>query len=356
MTSRITLLSLTIFILCCCSGHIDDPYLASLPGPQCTLTPRDSLDLEQFEILLPTRLIKYDRWAVFEVSQAKSNLVLLNMDSMRTQEAVMVGRGPGEMKQGGDLHLEGSRAVLTEANTLTQVSIDLASVQEGRIPVLDTIGTFKNCKNATGRLRRVHGGFVSMVPYYNTLEEGAWYSLWDEDGYVSAPILRPVVEGLNKLPQNYDYFFFRSSIMAVHPSQDRLCVAHPGMAVLSFSAIEDRTLREVKRIEYNKPVVISKGDQNTLDYEKSYSCFRSVSPDKEYVYLLYSGKMVRSSGAEGMPDSESNHLLVYDWAGNLAARYYLSRNVSSIFVEGNELYCISLFPSSKLFVYSLPEC
>lgn len=334
---------------------MNDPYLASLPDPACTLSPTDSLDLEQFEILLPSRLIKYDRWVVFEVSQAKSNLVLLNLDTKRTMEAIMVGRGPGEMKQGGDLHLEGSGAVLTEVNALTQVSIDLASVQEGYIPVLDTIGTFKNCKNAFGRLRRVRGGFVSTVPYHNTLKEDAWYSLWDVDGYVSAPVMRPKIEGLNKLAQNYDYFFFNSSMMAARPDGDRLCVAHPGMAVLSFASVEDRTLREVKRIEYNKPVVVSRGEQSLLDHENSYSCFRSMSPTNDYLYLLYSGKRSQRSGKGEIPDYESNHLLVYDWDGNLVVRYYLSRNVSSIFVDGDELYCLSTYPSSELLVYQLPK-
>ena len=83
-------------------------------------------------------------------------------------------------------------------------------------------------------------------------------------------------------------------------------------------------------------------------------CFHGIASNRDYVYLLYTGKQ-RPGDENGVPSYECNHLLVYDWDGNFVTRYYLSKPVLNIFLDGNELYCLTQTPTDKLYVYHLPE-
>ena len=336
-----------------CSDRPKDEYLSSLPKSAGLLEPADSLDLERLGIIFPSDLIKHGRWVAFkeDLSVVKKNITFLNLDTQCVQRTVAVGRGPGEMAFGGNLYLEGTSATLTDSYSLVMVSLDMDALEEGIIPSLDTIGVFKSIQNAFQRLRKVEGGFVSMAPFSNTFGEDAWYSLWDVDGYVSNPIIRPRVKGIEQVDQTSSHAFYCSALMTVHPNKDRICLGLTRMAALSFSVIENRRLRELKRVEYNMPGL----DQFVGGmFIRANRAFSGIASDKDYVYLLYSGRE-RYSRIDETPDYEANHLIVYDWDGNVVRQYDLSRNVSSISVDGNELYCLSTYPYSRLFVYRLPD-
>ena len=89
-----------------------------------------------------------------------------------------------------------------------------------------------------------------------------------------------------------------------------------------------------------------------ISNEETLDCFHGIASDRDYVYLLYSG---RKWPGEEVPSYECNHLLVYDWDGNFVTRYDLAQRAMSIFHDGNELYCLTQYPSDKLYVYHLPE-
>ena len=333
----------------CSADRSDDAYLSSLPKSAGILEPADSLDLEQFNLVMPSDLFKYDRWMVFDQTQAKYNLAIINLDTHSKMEALRVGRGPGEMLQGSLRYLDGSKLILCEVNALTAVSLDLASLREGYIPQVDTIGNFKSIKSASYRFHKVNGGYVS------TNRNGLWYSLWDVDGFIGNGIDQPRVPGFGAAAFTSTVkSFYGSSLLTVHPDGDRVCFALVGMAALSFSVIENRELKEIKRYEYNAPTVVSEGGLPSISREESLSCFQGITSNRDYVYLLYSGRKKLEAGND-VPSYESNHLLVYDWDGNFVARYELSRLSSDIFLEGNELYCLTKYPSDKLYVYRLPE-
>ncbi len=332
----------------CSDNGSKDVYLASLPKSAGMLAPADSLDLEQFGLVLPKRLVKFDRWLVCDQTQAKNNLAIINLDSHSKMEALRVGRGPGEMLQTYMAYLDGSKLALTEVNALTTVSLDLAALQEGYIPPFDTVGKFKSIKPATYRFCKVNGGYVSTNHY------GGWYSLWDPDGFIGNTIDPPYVAGLEAASRSTLASFYGSSLLMAHPDGNRVCVALVGMAALSFSVIENRELKEIKRYEYNGPSVINDGGVAYISNEETLDCFHGIASDRDYVYLLYSGRMWPGE-EKGAPSYECNHLLVYDWDGNFVTRYDLARRALSIFLDGNELYCLTQYPSDKLYIYRLPE-
>lgn len=337
-----------LLFACACSGNVDDEYLASLPESERRLAPVDSLDLESIGVLSPAHMIKYGRWVVFKESQTKYNLAIVNLDSHRKMDAIPVGRGPGEMTLGDNLYLEGTGATLTDAYMLTMVSLDMSELKENYIPSLDTIGIFKPVKNAFSRLRKVKGGYVSPVPSNHTFGEETWYSLWDVDGYCSKPIPRPLIDGIEKTEQTTCHSFYSSSVITVHPDKDRFCIGLVRMAALSFVMIENRNLKEVKRMEYNRPELYEYRGKTFIHANRAFS---SITSDKDLVFLLYSGRKRNDE----IPEYEGNHIIVYDWSGNYVTRYFLSQNVMDIFIDGDELYCLSTYPSCKLYVYRLPE-
>lgn len=346
-TIRLFLLCVVV-VVCACSRKTDDEYLASLPEPERSLAPSDSLDLESIGVLSPTHMIKNGRWVVIKESQTKYNLAIVNLDSHQKLDAIPVGRGPGEMTLGDNLYLEGTGATLTDAYKMTMVSLDMSKLKEDHIPRLDTIGTFKTVNNAFSRLRKVKGGYVSPVPTNHTLDDNAWYSLWDVDGYCSDPVSRPQVDGIEKTERTISHSFYCSSVVTVHPDKDRFCIGLVRMAALSFAMIENRKLKEVKRVEYNRPRLYENGGKTSIYANRAFS---GIASDKDHVFLLYSGREKNGD----IPDYEGNHLIVYDWNGNYVTRYFLLHNVMDIFIDGDELYCLSTYPSCKLFVYRLPK-
>ena len=348
MRHFLAFLSCTALLVCGCSRHKDANYLASLPAAAAVLSPIDSLDLEQFGVLSPGCLVKYGRWVAIEELWTDYNLTVLNLDTHSAKKTIAVGRGPGEMLYGSNLYLEGTGATLTDSYSLMMVSLDMAALDEGYIPPLDTLGVFKSVDNADSSLRKVKGGYVSPVSYRHTFDESAWYSLWDADGYVGNAIARPKVEGVERTDPLTTSSYFCSILMTVHPDKDRLCVGHVLMDALSFATVEDRKLKEVKRLEYGMPKLGVAGNGDVV-IGIDRKTFIGITSDKDYVYLLYSGRKMRG------PADEANRLIVYDWDGNFVTRYNLSQHVLAIFVDGDELWCLSAEPSSKLLVYRLPE-
>lgn len=328
----------------------NDEYLASLPQSSDILEPVDSLALEQFGLVLPSRLVKYGRWVIIKQVQAKNNLVILNLDTYSKMELLRVGRGPGEMLQGAIAYLDGSKLVVAEANSLMTVSMDMDLLREGFIPPLDTLGVFKSPSNIMPKFSKVNGGYLSV----SALSDDAWYSLWDVDGYVGNSVCRPHIPGFEHASLSTKASFYGSSLLATHPNGDRVCVALVGMSAISFSVIENRELEEIKRYVFNEPTIVNDGQGAYISNEESIECFHGIASNKDYVYLLYSGKKWPAD-ANGVPSYECNHLLVYDWEGNFVTRYYLSQNVLDIFLDGDELYCLSQFPSEKIYVYHMPK-
>lgn len=348
MRHLLAFLSCAVFLAFGCSRHKNANYLASLPPAATVLTPVDSLDLEQFGVLSTGYLVKYGRWVAIHELWTEYNLTVLNLDTRSAKKTIAVGRGPGEMLYGSNFYLEGTGVTLTDSYSLMTVSLDMASLDEDHIPPLDTLGVFKSVDNAFSRLRKVKGGYVSPVPYYNTFDENAWYSLWDVDGYVGNVIARPKVEGVERTDRVSTHAFFCSVLMTVHPDKERLCVGHVAMDALSFAIVEDRKLKEVKRLEYGMPKLGVAGNGDIV-IGIDRNTFIGITSDKDYVYLLYSGQNRKG------PADEANHLIVYDWDGNFVTRYDLSQHVTDIFIDGNELWCLSAEPSCKLLVYRLPE-
>ncbi len=352
MNTAIKVLSLILFFALwsgCSFNRSDDAYLSSLPKSAGVLEPADSLDLEQFGLVLPTYLVKYDRWVVFNQIQAKFNLAIIDLDTHRKMETLRVGRGPGEMLQGAIAYLDGSKLVLTEVNALTTVSMDLGLLHEEDMPPLDTIGCFKSIRPATYRFRKINGGYLST-----DADAKAWYSLWGPDGFIGNSIDPPHVPGLETASWSTAASFYGSSLLTTHPDGNRVCVVLVGMAALSFSVIEDRELKEIKRYEYNAPAVANEGGVSYISTGESLDCFHGIASNRDYVYLLYSGKK-KLSDEKGAPSYECNHLLVYDWDGNFVTRYELSKLVMDISLDGEELYCLTQYPSDKLYVYRLPK-
>lgn len=348
MRHFLAFLSCAVLLASGCSRHNNANYLASLPPAAAVLSPIDSLDLEQFGVLSTGYLVKYGRWVAIHEMWTDYNLTVLNLDTHSAKKTIAVGRGPGEMLYGSNLYLEGTGATLTDSYSLMTVSLDMAALDDGYIPPLDTLGVFKTTENAYYRLRKVKDGYVSPVPYHHTFDENAWYSLWDVDGYVGNAISCPNVIGIERADRLSVHSSFCSVMMTVHPDKDRLCVTLPDLDVLSFATVKDRKLKEVKRLEYGMPKlsVASNGD---IVMELDRLTFAGITSDKDYVYLLYSGRKIRGSA------DEANHLIVYDWDGNYVTRYDLSQHVTDIFIDGDELWCLSADPSCRLLVYRLPE-
>ena len=76
------------------------------------------------------------------------------------------------------------------------------------------------------------------------------------------------------------------------------------------------------------------------------SAFHGIDSDGENVYVIYSGHNM-------LPANECRHLIVYDWDGNPAKHYLLNRNVSSVHVDGDNMWCASIYPESCVYRFEI---
>jgi len=321
----------------CVSSH--DPYLRTLRHLKTEIIePVDSIDVDDYEVFHLNNVVPIDdNWLLMSSTKGDYNLMFLNTETSERFFAIRRGRGPGEIVHGNSLSKSGESAIYYDYNGGVCISINLMQTIKKRCPVLDTVGIFRDKVPKPVYIGRCgKDGFISG----NVADENVWYSFFDPEGNVLSDV--PALN-YNELPKDRDYklSFLLSSKYVSNPAGTKICVANVACPSLSFSNVDSGLMTEYKRYEIAPPEV------GQLD---SKEAFHGLFADEEFVYALYSGYMLRG---DALPGYTCNHLIVYDWDGCPVKHYRLSRNISSIHVEGNCLTGSSDYPECKVYKYVL---
>lgn len=320
-----------------------DHFLRTLSLDPVPLEAVDSINIDRFNLFQARNVVALDDgWILLSSVKGDYNLMFLNLYTSEHFFAIRKGRGPGEMIDGSSLHRYEDGAAFYDGNNATCVKVSLNKGASGSSVVIDTIGVFNS-----GPSRPVYmttcgeGGFISG----NLTDDKVWYSYYDSTGRILSDIDMLQFDELS-VGGDRIISWMLSSVYTSDPAGKRVCVANVMSPSLSFSEVDAGILREYKR--YTNAPDITNGRLT----EESRSAFNGIDSDDKYVYVIYSGNKIRN---DVLPSNECRHLIVYDWDGNPVKRYILNRNVCSVHIDGDTLWCASEYPESCVYRFELPK-
>lgn len=329
-------------VMLSCSSE-KDAYLRSLGLEVEYLSAVDSVNIEQYDMSQVRNVVVIDdEWILMSTIKGGHKLLFLNMKTSDHFFAIKGGRGPGEMINGNSLHKFGEDACFYDSNNATCIKIRLEETVRNHRLTADTIGLFKYGPSKPIYMTTCgKNGFISG----NLIDENVWYSYYDSTGRIYSSVEALDFDEISG-DRDAKLSFSLSSKYVSCPNGTKVCVASVASPSLSFSTVEAGCLAEYKR--WPMPPVGMVVGHVTPEHT---STFMGIDADDNYVYLAYSGHRLRN---DVLPTEECNHLIVYDWDGYPVKHYYLNRNVSSIHIDGNNLWAASTYPESCVYRFVNP--
>lgn len=332
------------FVVSC--SYQEDSFLKTVNIPPKTISPIDSLDLEQIEVYCPIQLFKKGHWFIINDASPSSNhaAIMVNpyLNLPKRLNLLPKGRGRGEIVSPSALIPRDTLLMVFDYSSQKLLSIALDKSLHNNASVVDTLADYSTI-GVFSTPYLVGDGFIA--PYFNI--DDCWFAFFVQDSLRSFVKL-PQFEVVRNASPSFVMNYIANSHAAVDQTGDRFCCASLQSAVLSFSKISDRQIREQKRYECVQPKLTASGLTVAPDSPRGIS---SLCGDKDHVYVLYSGKPMNID-ADG-PSWECKHLLVFDWAGTPEKHYVLNHSVCSIAVEEDYLYCGTSYPFSRILRYKL---
>lgn len=141
-----------------------------------------------------------------------------------------------------------------------------------------------------------------------------------------------------------------------HPDRTRFFFHCYDSEILEIVTIkEDGSLTKVNDVHYDYVSYVPQKDQRYISSavkKESKACFISASATSNYIYLLYSGRVI---GDGVFTAYRSNIIFVYDWEGNPVVRYNLDMDVNYISADENDkgIYGFSNDPETMLVYFEL---
>ena len=328
----------------CSSDKERDVYLKSLDLEIETLSYADSLNIDQYDLFQAHDIVKTeDDWLILSTTKGDYHLLFINLAKPEEHFfGLRRGRGPGEMVQGDRIHKRGEYAYLYDVNNATCIRIDCSETIRQKTIVADTVAVFNQ-----GTSKPVYmttcgdDGFISG----NMSDLSMWYSYYDAHGNILSNVPKFECDGIQDEERLFSLMM--STFYVSNPAGTKVCVASVLTPSLSFSDVHSGILTEYRRYELAE----SESDYSYF-MPDAKSRFNGISADDRNVYLIYSGRKLRN---DVLPVDECNHLIVYDWDGTPVRHFKLNRNVSSIHIDGNDLWCTSTYPESCVYRFKLPK-
>ncbi len=319
-------------------------YLSTLSLAPEPLEAVDSICIDRFNLFQARNVVSLDNgWLLLSSVKGEYKLLFLNPRTSEHFFAIRNGRGPGEVITGNSLHRYEDGAAYYDAGNAMCLKIGLKMRSSGPSVTIDTIGAFTG-----GPSRPVYmttcgaGGFISG----NLINDEVWYSYYDDTGHILSDIDMLHLDEFTAAGDKRISWML-SSLYTSDSEGKRVCVANVVSPSLSFSKVDAGMLREYRRISH-KPCGIANGRLT----EEFRSAFNGIDSDDEYVYVLYSGNKMKG---ESLPPNECRHLIVYDWEGNPVKYYLLGRNVCSVHIDRDTLWCASTYPESYVYRFQIPS-
>lgn len=354
MVRRILPFMMIMLLASCVRQEASDELLSYFKSaPTVSIKPEEAIELDQYGILVPTWISRYQDSFIIKKQKADNSVDILTPDGT-VIPCVKVGRGPGEMLLAGSVQVRGD-------------SLFVYGLSEKKLVVLDLPGTIASGKQVMLDEREIAGAeqptpgqmFMPVnvqlsgdrIYGVGMFSDGSLCAELSPEGTLVSSIPGAVLED-SRIDDMVRRVLNTAALLSLSPDGNRLAVAYSQIAALAFADTQpgltgrwSKTFFQPSLWFPNEPgVVVGYNKDNT-------STFQGLQAFNDKVLALYSGKN-RENVEEDDPD-HCRHLLVLDWDGKPLKSYELQEQIVSFYADGKDLYGLSYYPEPKIFRFEL---
>lgn len=353
--NRLLLISTIIILVSCRGQEYEDKLLSCFDGvPACELTSDVAVELDQYGVLSPKKIVLYKGSYIIKKTKAENFLDVLTTDGA-VISCVKKGRGPGELVDIGSFQVQGD-------------TLFVFGRSQKKLLVIDIPGTIASQRQQILEEKQIGLSDMSVseqmaIPVFLQLSNNRIYatgmfgdnSLYVElspSGVPISGISGPALED-NKIDDMAQRVLNASSVMSISPDGARIAVAYNQIAALSFANTEPKLMERWSRVFFQPSLWHPDNVTGVVvGYNRDdISTFHDLQAFNDNVYVLYSGKNHEGDNEED--PSHCNYLLVFDWDGNPLKKYELENAIVGFHVDGNILYGVSSSPSARVLQFRL---
>ncbi len=300
------------------------------------LNARDSIVLENYDILNPHNIYFKDSFLIFNSVTGQREIQLLDLKTEKVRTYHVIGMGKNEMAIYHTVHnTDSNRYTFADNHKGKIYEVLLDSLRQGTIedyrlsqevsispgkPIFRLMETPKH---------------ILAIGFFDESRFGVF------DKYSSSFLKQmdyPVNDEIASIDNHYKSVLYNGTILCPSSTGEKIVASCSGL--LDFYSLSDKgVLLPLQSKHYHFPKFSLNPAAGNVAFKKEDKVgFTSLCSDEKYVYALYSGKTFEEFGMDAY---NVQHLLVYDWDGNSVARYHLSKPLYGIAVYDKTLYGLS---------------
>ena len=344
--NRHWLMLLAVVIISACSRN----PICGLDGftSLSTLSVKDSIELEDKDILNPHHIYYKNGFLIFNSIRGKREIQLLNLSSDEVTEYHVIGSGKNEMANYHTVNTTDDNMYLFADNYAGKVyGVCLDSLK------LNSNTGYKLLYSLPVAKGGLFLRFMDMPKYVvgiGLLQDGR-FGVFEKDADIFKKQMEyPENEMIKPLSYLHKGSLFSRTLMASDGAGKRMVATCFGLMDF-YSISDDGDLTLLKSNHYHFPLFeVGTNGPAVIFKKEDRAGITGMCTDKNYVYGLYSDKTMADYG-EGAYNAP--YLLVWDWDGNPVKAYKLPVPLYGFSLDGNIVYGLSREGSPKVYILEL---
>ena len=315
-----------------------------------TLVLKDSIVLEDRDILNPHHIYYKDGFLIFNSIRGEREIQLLNLSTDEVTEYHVIGQGRNEMANYHTVNTKDEKMYLFADNHTGKVyGVCLDSL---RLNPRKEYELLYSLPVAKGGLFLRFMDLPKHVVGIGLLEDGRFGVFDKETDAFKGQMEYPGNETIQSLSYLHRGALFSRTLMASDASGKRMVVTAFGLMDF-YSISDDGDLSLLKSNHYHFPMFETGTNGAAVVFKKEDRAgITGMCVGKKYVYGLYSDRTMADYG-EGAYNAP--YLLVWDWNGNPVKAYKLPKPLYGFALDGTVLYGLSREDSPMVYVFELEE-
>lgn len=279
----------------------------------------------------------------------------INQDMKEVYSYGKIGKGPGEFIQPFLTYSDKNVFGLNEVNRQELALMELTSLA-GEYSIREKVRLKAPYKRAKGELIPADLYFVKLdETHYASLlyaDNGRFFSLLDSTlSHINHFGESPISEEVPYLT------LFRRLNGCIAAQNGALAFAPRNLPYLSFYKLVNEEMQKQWSFYFREPFYGVRNGDILFDKEKTRGQVLDLQLDDQYIYLLYSNKLLSENDKLDISSYAGNLVLVFDYNGKGVAELNLScwmRNIA-LSVDRTKLYGIAQLPEPTIVEFDLPS-
>lgn len=313
-----------------------------------TLCVKDSIVLENMDILNPHYIYYRDSFLVFNSLQGEREIQLLNLSSGKITEYKVIGQGRNEMQYYHTVNSTCDDMYMFADNQKGKIyGVNIDSLRVNPKSNYDLIYSMPMAMNNHFYRFMDLPRFIVSV---GMLKDGRLGVFEKGTNTYSEQMEYPENEEIQPLGYMHKGVIFSRTLMASDNDGKQIVSACFGL--IDFYSISDDgqlTLRKSNHYHFPQFEIGTNGPAIAFKKEEKIG-ITGLCADENYVYALYSTRTFEEYGERAY---NAPYLLVWDWSGELVKIYNLPVALYGFAISGNIIYGLSREESPIVYLFEL---